>query len=124
MLTLADIDNMFPQTRDGSIYSDLHKDAYGFRPRGELAMFKDIADFDEAWKRAADALEREQRYEEEQKQEAIKNFEEEVASNMEYGAATREDAIRWICQARGLHDEDQSALEYAFGLPYGYLNDY
>ena len=59
MITLADIDNMFPQTRDGSIYSDLHKDAYGFRPRGELAMFKDIADFDEAWKRAADALERE-----------------------------------------------------------------
>jgi len=44
-MTLRDIDNMFPLTHDGSVYADLYKDVYGFRPRG--VEFASIQDFDD-----------------------------------------------------------------------------
>lgn len=49
MLTLADIDALFPNTHDGSIYSDLYKEVYGSRPRGH--MFVDVQDFDNEYQR-------------------------------------------------------------------------
>lgn len=48
MLTLADIDKMFPETHDGSVFSDLYKDRVGFRPRG--ITFESLEDFDRAMK--------------------------------------------------------------------------
>jgi hypothetical protein len=33
--TLADADRDFPETMDGSVYSDTYKDIYGVRPRGK-----------------------------------------------------------------------------------------
>lgn len=126
MLTLADIDNMFPLTHDGSVYSDLHKDAYGFRPRGELATFEDIAAFQKAWDIACKALEREQERESQRQAEAIKNFEEEIANNLQYGASSREVAIRWICDAYRVEDapgqDGYEHLEYLLNLPYGYID--
>jgi hypothetical protein len=46
MITLADIDRMFPETHDGSVYSDLYKDRYGIRPRGAEASFASLEAFD------------------------------------------------------------------------------
>ena len=44
MLTLADIDRMFPATKDGSLFSDMYKAIYGTRPVG--FKFDDLAAFD------------------------------------------------------------------------------
>lgn len=43
MLTLSDI-NKLTNSNDGSIYSDMYKSVYGFRPRGH--EFKDLKEFD------------------------------------------------------------------------------
>ena len=43
MLTLSDI-NELTNSKDGDIYSDLHKDVYGSRPR--YAQFESIEEFD------------------------------------------------------------------------------
>lgn len=48
MLTIADIDKMFPETHDGSLYSDVYKAVYGIRPRG--VGFNNIEEFNEDFK--------------------------------------------------------------------------
>jgi hypothetical protein len=34
LLTIADIDEMFPDTREGTVYATLYKECYGRRPKG------------------------------------------------------------------------------------------
>ena len=55
MLTLADIDRL-TNSHDGSIYSDLYKDVYGFRPRGQMAQFVSLHDFDRVYKTLSEIL--------------------------------------------------------------------
>lgn len=105
------------------LYSDIHKDAYGFRPRGlsdefladETALRAAIAD-------AERALEVTIRREREDEARAIAAFERRVASTMEAGAADRATAIRWLREAAGemsVHDADYFCWEN--GLPFGYI---
>lgn len=54
LLTLADIDEMFPETRDGSVYSDLYKDVYGCRPR--YVTFPSLENFDADFKNLVEQL--------------------------------------------------------------------
>jgi hypothetical protein len=127
MLTLADIDRL-TSSNDGSIYSDLHKDVYGFRPRG--VTFLTVEAFDEDFLYLSSQLEGEiQRELENQAANAIR-FEELVTSTLELVAnTTREGAINIIAQAEGITPEEiqfygWEILEYQLGLKYGYIKSH
>ena len=111
---------------DADTLSDLHKDAYGFRPRGEEFWVEwDSADNDgkqRIWDDLLDAADRAAETEREIQQEAIAEFESTVRSIMaSVAGSTREDAIRY------LHDQFDTqgsieSLEYELGVPFGYIS--
>ena len=113
-------------TFDEDIVSDLHKEAYGFRPRGSGFWAEwDSADDDgkqRIWDDLLDAANRAAETEREIQQEAIAEFESTVRGIMATVAgATRKDAVRY------LHDQydtqgSEEWLEYELGVPYGYLS--
>jgi hypothetical protein len=125
MITLCEIDAMFPGEFRGSVYSDLHKDAFGSRPRGSLCEFESIEAFDRAWDYAQAELESEMDREAREQIDAKKAFEKRVYDVMEImPRATRRDAIRLVLDAQGISKADVAhyGYEYAdydFGLKYG-----
>jgi hypothetical protein len=112
-------------TFDETIVSDLHKDAYGYRPD---------AYFWEEWTQCGDdtrqamwdnlLVELEQAREREAQEQiaAINAFELEIANALDVGASSREDAVRWIVQGLELSDIDMmyggSYICFLKGLPY------
>jgi hypothetical protein len=112
-------------TFDETIVSDLHKDAYGYRPD---------AYFWEEWTQCGDdtrqamwdnlLVELEQAREREAQEQiaAINAFELEIANALDVGARSREDAVRWIVQGLELSDIDimygGSYICFLKGLPY------
>jgi hypothetical protein len=77
------------------IYSDFHKDAYGFRPRynySELSDAELIADFERF---DVDATEK-RRNEREMEEQAIVDFEELITKTINLGAGDRVTALKWI----------------------------
>ena len=125
MITLGDIDEMFPGKFSGSVYSDLHKDAYGFRPRGSACEFENIEAFDAAWARAVRDLDASTEHENTAAIEAKKAFEKRVYDVMEVmPLATRRDAIRLVLDARGISKTDiahygYEYADYELGMKYG-----
>ena len=112
-------------TFDADTLSDLHKDAYGFRPRDEEFWNAwDSADNDgkqRIWDGLLDAVDRAIETEREMQQEAIAEFESTVRSMAAYVGWTREDAIRYF------HDKfdtqgNVEALEFKLGVPFGYIS--
>lgn len=110
---------------DESIISDLHKDAYGFRPGsyfwdnwknsgkdGKQRIWDDLCkELDGEIERNRLAQAR-----------AVAEFEKLISRHMQHGAQTRYDAIRWIVQSLGLDELDLryggSLVCYEMGLPY------
>lgn len=117
-------------TFDSNIVSDLHKEAYGFRPSASyFEMWNRIPDaekqieWDRLLERMSDSMD-----EEAHQAEAAKRFEQRVADVMELVASSnRADAIRFIAQAEGKDDEIEfygyEALEFHFGLKFGYIKE-
>jgi hypothetical protein len=115
MLTISDIDAMHPDEHLGSVFSDLHKDAYGFRP-GHIT-FRDMADFDEQWARAATQLKVEMEREEHHQAFCRSQFEIEVEAVMVMVVG-----CEIIRDAEGLGDEyGWEELEYKLNLGFGYI---
>lgn len=114
-------------TFDDDIISDLHKDAYGFRPRQDFWVWWDNASDDEKqaeWDSLLAALERAVKEEREQEERAIAKFETLVATTIATGAGDRETALRWIMDgSRCGRDGDWDFLCYEYGLPYGYFRN-
>lgn len=112
-------------TFDENIVSDLHKDAYGFRPSSY---------FWDSWKNSTNDqkqviwdgllrdLDAEMERERNAQLQAVAAFETMVERNLEHGAQSREDAIRWVVQGLGLDEMDLryggSRVCYELGLPY------
>jgi len=122
MLTLADIDEMFPATMDGSCYSDLYKDVYGCRPRG--CQFESLEAFqaDADWLHTR--LQEEMVREEEAQRQAVIRFEKLVSDVMSTVNVDRFNAIRIVADAEecalDFEHADYDAIDYSFGMPYGY----
>ena len=96
-----------------SIYCDMHKDVYGIKARWYRAETVEQARKDLDSLQAALVYEIEQ--EKKLQAEAIKKFEDLIASY----CGDRETAIRWQMQA---YDADSTEyLEYCLNLPFGYL---
>ncbi len=110
-------------TFDEDIVSDLHKDAYGMRP-SESWWYGWTHATDEykqyQWNHLLEVVEASIKRDDEDKAWAIETFEKLVASTIEAGAKTREDALRWIMDA-SICDGDWDFLCYEHGLPYGYF---
>lgn len=113
-------------TFDADTLSDLHKDAYGFRPRSEeFWNVWDAADNDgkqRIWDNLLDAADRALETEREYQQEAIADLEDRIQFMMNTVAGCkREDAVRYLHDAYSTHG-DVEYLEFNLGVPYGYLS--
>lgn len=110
-------------TYDVDTVSDLHKDAYGFRP-SELFWEEWIGSTDAErqaiWDSLERALEVSMEIERENEQRAIERFEALVRVNIDAGAEDRETALRWIMDASRANG-DWEYLCWEQGLPYRYF---
>lgn len=120
MLTLTDI-NAATNSKDGDIFSDLHKDVYGFRPRG--VIFDSIEDFDAEYERLVGRLS-EQLDEDAIRQSAnLNKFFERVLETMELCNCDQVRAIEIIADAEDELDAlkfyGYERLEWCFDLKFG-----
>lgn len=123
MLTLADI-NAATNSKDGDIFSDLHKDVYGFRPR--YIRFSSLEAFDAEYERLVGELSV-QIDEEKIRQE--RNFAEFVCRvdgimGLVKNCFDNAAAVAIICEAEGIDDEEMrfygwESLEYRLDLKFG-----
>jgi hypothetical protein len=113
-------------TYDEDCYSDLCKDAYGFRP-SEAAWTAwaamTPAEKQERWDYVVGVLKGTMAEEERREAGLIAIFEATVTATIANGAKDRETAIRWIIDAENVDgvDGDIDYFCYRMGLPYGYF---
>ena len=103
-----------------SIYWDMHKDAYGFRPRGvDTSTWTEYA-FQVEFEHMALTIEANETQRKAAEEKASIDFELRVQSIIACGASDREMALRWIHEAEGSNGDDEY-LCYLVGLPYHYF---
>jgi hypothetical protein len=111
-------------TFDANIVSDLHKDAYGYRPREFFwAQWHGVGDQgkQEIWEELLADLSDSVAEEKRQQEAAIAATEKRIQDILETViGSTREDAIRYLEEAYDVGG-DRLFLEYHLGVPYGYL---
>lgn len=111
-------------TFDDNTVSDLHKDAFGYRPGESFWSEWDRCDDDgkqRLWDHLIECLKssiEEDRYAEEV---AIKRFESLVAKTLASGASDRSTALKWIMDASDANGDWQFLCFY-HGLPYNYFS--
>ena len=109
-------------TFDTNIVSDLHKDAYGFRPSrffwDEWSLSSDDQR-QQIWDDMITSLNAELERDRKATEQAVQNFNELIAKNISSGAKDRSAAIRWIFEAGKFYDHDE--MEFHYNLPFGYL---
>ena len=116
---------MTAYTFDESIVSDLHKDAFGFRPREYFwEEWNNSSDSSKQviWDDLLDALQRANEWERAEQAAAVKQFEDRIKLLMNVGAPDRNTAIRWIVDSLELSETDKmyggSCVCFELGLPY------
>ena len=112
-------------TYDEDIVSDLHKEAYGIRPREDFWSQWDAADADEKqriWDSLCDISHSEAERERQDQLDAEAAFERHVerTTRLVVGS-TREDAIRYMHDSFNTNGSTEY-LEYLLGVRYGYLS--
>ena len=100
-------------------YSDFHKDAYGFRPRGPMPQWT-VEQWDEEFQMLRAICERNAAEEAASQAIATTEVEATIARLIETGAADRAAALRWLHDAHRTGGDNQF-LCYELGLPYGYF---
>lgn len=92
-------------TYSEEIFSDMHKDAYGFRPRSHEFYDATPARKQEIWDSVyADVLAEIDR--EAQREAAdLKEFESQINLRIALGAGDRETALRWMTQGEEFYNE-------------------
>ena len=126
MMTLSDIDAA-TNSRDGCIFSDLHKDVYGFRPRG--VIFESLEDFDAEFERLVKQLNIQETEEAATQVRNFTMFVERVEETMQIVQfIDRERAIQIIAdaedEAENLAWYGYERLEYHFNLKYGSIKQW
>jgi len=94
-------------TYDEDIFSDMYKDAYGFRPRGHEFYKATPERKQEIWDSVYADVEREIEREALAKIEAIKAFEDWIEKCYEYavGCPSREDVLRWMTEDEKFYNQ-------------------
>lgn len=121
-LTLRDIDAA-TGSKDACLYSDLHKEVYGFRPT--YARFESVEAFDAEFKYLSDKLDKQIEEERIQQSRNFDAFVERVQETMEIvEGSTPERAIEIIAEAEGISEREfdfygLEILENELNLKYG-----
>jgi len=115
-------------TYSDELMSDLHKDAYGSRPGISYRLYWQTLSADEKqaeWEMMIRAMQAEQEAQREYELESIAEYEMQIARNLDMGAGTREDAIRWILDSMELSPYDDAGYVcYKLGLPYSMESEF
>lgn len=114
---------MTQYTYSDELISDLHKDAYGFRPSEGFWVRWEQATPDEKqaeWDSLVSEMERTFQEQKAEQAEAVVRFGRRVQEVIDSGARDRETALRWIMEADEC-DGDWEYLCYRNGLPYGFF---
>lgn len=112
-------------TFDEDSVSDLHKDAYGFRPYATWWSWWNTCSDDEKqaeWDSLIITLKRSMEHVEEIRRDMIVRFESRIDMIIASGAADRKTAVRWMMDSMDVDCDDVSYFEYLNGIEYGYLN--
>jgi hypothetical protein len=113
---------MTAYTFDDSTVSDLHKDAYGWRPSEAFwAKWNNSTPEQKQviWDGLVETLEESIDLERKMQASALEAFEARVTESIQAGARDRNQAIKWILQAEGLDGErDPGYVCYQLGLSY------
>ena len=100
---------MTTYTYDERIVSDLHKEAYGFRPSqywwGEWKASDEDAK-QAIWDDLCEAMDAETAAQAARDERAIQAFEDDVLRHISLGAPDRQTAIRWIVDSLNLTEMD------------------
>lgn len=111
-------------TFDNDTVSDLHKDAYGFRPCqnwwADWGSMNDVGKQQE-WDSLVEALKYSNLQDELNEKVAIEKFEKTLTKTIASGAPNRETAIRWLFEG-GDYNGDMDYFAWNFGLPYNYFS--
>ena len=102
-----------------AIYSDMHKDAYGFRPRFDYNTWT-LEKFNAEFELIGRIIEDYNKVKQENQAQAAHDFEMRVLSLLQTGAKDRAMALRWIHEAEGSNG-DNEYLCFLLGLPYSYF---
>jgi hypothetical protein len=119
---------MFPETKDGSLYSDLYKDVYGSRPR--YVTFVSMQEFDEDFAYLSDQLDKQIEAERFEQERNFKDFVARVDETMKLvEGSTRNRAVEIIADAEGLSADELSfygyeVLEYELGIKFGSIKQW
>lgn len=130
MLTLSDI-NTATNSRDGSVFSDLFKDVYGYRPRGNLAQFNSIKEFDAEFDRLSVKLSEQL---DEKRVQELHNFSkfvatiEEILTSKASSDMSYEDAVlHLVVQLNRVEDVcfyGYEVIEHQLNIPYGSIDKF
>ena len=101
-------------------YWDMHKDAYGVRPRCIDTSAWTLEDFEAEFVILGQAIDREETARKASEAQSVTAFERRVAELMTMGARDRDMALRWIHEAEETNGDD-SYLAWTLGLPYQYF---
>lgn len=101
-------------------FSDLHKEVYGFRPRGTIMdnwNSMEPAQKQNRWDHLCVELEENTRFEEEQAARASDRFEVRVQDVIKLGANDRATALRWMTQGEDFcHGQDVEHFVWSQGI--------
>ena len=91
-----------------NLFSDLHKDTYGFRPSSAHEFYDATPERkQEIWDEMLIEFDVEQERERLQKIEALAAFERDIEMHIAFGAKDRTDALRWMTQnEKFYHQQD------------------
>ena len=104
-----------------SIYSDMYKDAHGFRPRHVDTTHWTEEMFSEEFAALELVIRQEELKRAFNEGQAIERFLVRQVDLMANGAKDAETATRWIMEAEGAAGDPDFA-EYLLGLPYGFIS--
>jgi len=113
-------EDMSPLEQAQCIYWDMHKDAYGVRPRCIDTSAWTLEDFEAEFKILGMAIADAEIERQASEQRAVFDFEARIETLIGAGAKDRATALRWIHEAEDTGGDDEY-LCYTLGLPYQYF---
>lgn len=113
-------------TFSDTIYSDFHKDVYGFRPsHAEWNNWKYLSDDEkqDVWDTMIVMLRKNEERERAAERAAIQKVEAILAEYLQEFFGDRQKALRKLWDEQGLHwSYDEEFLAFRLGLPYNYFS--
>ena len=106
-------------TYSEELFSDYHKDAYGFRPRNHRFYDADTtpAEKQEIWDATGRAFDRRQAEEARREEEALADFKAQITKVIEAGAGNRINALRWMTSSETFYShQDVEHWVYKQGI--------